>query len=139
DHPELTNDGRLIRRVPALWVVDTPAGRRLSSAALEPSSKEVDPYCGLSVDLEQLILADGVNPIEHVNKSQALGALAFRVSSFRDRHFQVGFDPMPGNDYHGGVWQRPALNAKFTRGMRKKLLREAEWFIAIDGVSIIED
>jgi len=138
DHPELTNDGRLIRRVPVQWVIETPAGRRLSSAVLEPSSKDVDPHCGLSVDLEQLMLAEGVDPLEHVNKSHPAGALAFRVSAFREQYFQVGFDPVPENDYHGGVWQRPPLGAKFTRGMKRKLLRGAEWFIAIEGVSIVD-
>jgi hypothetical protein len=136
DHPELTSEGRLIRRISPLQVVDSPKGRRLSSAVLEPSTTDRDPYCGLSVDLEQLLLADNVDAIEHVKRGEALGAIALTVSCFRDRHFLVGFDPQPNNDYHGNVWQRPALNAKLTRGMRNALLREAEWFITIDGVAI---
>jgi hypothetical protein len=137
DHPELKGDGRLIRRVSQHQVVSTPKGERLSTAVLEPSTPEYDPHCGLSVDLEQLLLAEGVHPVAHVAKAH--GAIALTVASFRDRKFMVGSDPLADNPYHGNVWQDAKAGSKLTRGTQKALLREAVWLVAIDGVAIVHD
>jgi hypothetical protein len=106
---------------------------------LEPSSVDHDPYCGLSVDLEQLLIADGVDARAHVTKRGELGAICFRVTAFRDRGFLVGFDPQPDNPYHGSVWEQAEKQARLTKGTRKALLREASWFIEIAGTSIFTD
>ena len=72
----------------------------------------------------------------HVSRDHAIGAIAFSVSSFRDRGFLVGYDPLKGNPYHGNVWENVEAGAKLTKGTRKALLREAAWVVEIPGVSI---
>jgi hypothetical protein len=59
----------VIRGVSDEFVVRDDQGqpKRLSSAVLDPSTIEVDPYCGLSVDIEQLMIEDGLNPVHHLS------------------------------------------------------------------------
>jgi hypothetical protein len=140
DHPEITENDRLIRRIPEQWIVEGKAGgKRLSSAAFEPSSAGQDPYRGLSVDHETLILADGRDARAYVTNPQQPGSLVLTTKNFRDRQFLVGFDPIPGNDYHGQVWAAPTRGSGFTKSTKRALLREASWFVDIEGVSITED
>lgn len=113
-------------------------GPRLSSAVLEPSSQDVDPYGGLSVDLEALMLTDGVDPAQPVGTAHSVGAIVLAVSAFRSRHFLVGYDPLPENPYHGAVWENAARSAKLTRGTKRALLKEAAWLVALPGVAISE-
>jgi hypothetical protein len=138
DHDEILDDHRIIRGVSAEFVVKDEQGRpqRLSSAALDPSTVEVDPYCGLSVDIEQLMIEQGVTPEAHVQTGKFVGSIAFKVRSFRSRDFLVGYDPFPKNPCHGAVWQDATRNSKLTRGTRKALLQEAAWSIPIDGIPI---
>ena len=82
-------------------------GKRISSAAFQPSSIEQDPYRGLSVDLEALIIADRGDPRAHVTTPQQPGSVVLVVEDFRSRDFLVGYDPTitPPNKYHGQVWE----------------------------------
>jgi hypothetical protein len=137
DHSEILDDHRVVRGVSAEFVVKDEQGRqRLSSAVLDPSTVEVDPYCGLSVDIEQLMLEQGISPAAHVQARKFLGSIAFEVHSFRSRNFLVGYDPLADNPSHGAVWQDAARNSRFTRGTRKALLQEAAWWVPIDGIPI---
>jgi hypothetical protein len=138
DHAEILDAHRVIRGVSDEFVVKDEKGhpQRLSSAALDPSTIDVDPYCGLSVDLERLMTDDGVDPVQHLNARNCLGAIVFEVRSFRCRNFFVGYDPLADNPYHGGVWQDGARGSKLTRGIKKALLREASWLVPIDNVPI---
>ena len=87
-----------------------------------PSSADVDPYCGLSVDLEQL-RADGIDPARHLMASYD-GAIILAVQAFRDRQLLVGTDSiLPTNPYHGAVWQTGA--AWLTRGAKRAFLKQA--------------
>jgi hypothetical protein len=140
DHAEIEGNERLIRRISDQWIVPSKnGGKRLSSAALEPSSVEQDPYCGLSIDLEALILADNKDPKAHVTNPAQPGSIAFAARNFRDRHFLVGYDPTPANDYHGQVWQDVSPGARFTTGVKRALLREAVWYVEIPGVKVSDD
>jgi hypothetical protein len=138
DHAEILDAHRVIRGISDEFVVKDEKGQpqRLSSAALEPSTMDVDPYCGLSVDLEQLITEDGLDPVEHLKARNFLGAIVFEVRSFRSRNFLVGYDPLANNPYHGGVWQDAGRGSKLTRGTKKALLREAAWLMPIANVPI---
>ena len=129
----------MIRGVSDEFVVRDDQGqpKRLSSAVLDPSTIEVDPYCGLSVDIEQLMIEDGLNPVHHLRGRNFLGSLVFNVNSFRSRNFFVGYDPLTENPYHGAVWQDAARESKLTRGTKKALLREAAWFVPIANVPIV--
>jgi hypothetical protein len=91
-HLGLATDHRVIRRISDEFVVKdkTTGCLRLSRAALEPSSVYVDPYCGLSVDLEPFILADAVDPKRHVTTPKYMASIVLDVGSFRSRNFCVG-------------------------------------------------
>jgi hypothetical protein len=137
DHAEILDAHRVIRGVSDEFVVTTENGQsRLSSAVLDPSTIDVDPYCGLSVDLEQLMIEDGLDPVQHLTARKFLGSIVFTVSSFRSRNFFAGYDPLAENPYHGGVWQDAARGSKLTRGTKKALLREAAWLVPIANVPI---
>lgn len=137
DHPQIASGDRIIRRISEDWkVFDKKLGRwRLSSACLEPSSQEVDQYCGLSIDVESFITAAGIDPKAHVTTPKHIASIVFNVDSFRTNRFLVGYDPLPENLYHGGVWEVKDTS-KLTKGMRSKLLKEAEWFVPLPGVSV---
>lgn len=138
DCPEIQNEHRLIRRISEEWIVSDHKGKkRLSTAALDPSSEDYDKYCGLSVDIEHFILNAGLDPKKFVTTPKFTGAISFSVDSFRSRSFLVGTDPSKDNPYHGAVWQNETQGAKFTRGKKKELLKEAEWLVPLDDVDII--
>jgi hypothetical protein len=40
------------------------------------------------------------------------------------------------NPYHGAVWQDETRGSRFTKGTRKALMKEAEWFVPLEGVKI---
>lgn len=103
------------------------------------SSQDVDPYCGLSVDVEMLMLADGLDPTRHVAQAQFVGAIVLEIASFRSRCFLVGYDPLSHNDYHGAVWENAAKGARMTRGAKRALLKEAAWIVPLPGVAICDD
>jgi hypothetical protein len=138
DHHEILDHHRLIRGISHEHVYRDANGRpvRLSSAAFDLSSAEVDPYKGLSVDLEELMLAAGLDPAEQAATRNFAGSVALKVSSFRSRNFLVGYDPLPENPFHGGVWEDATRKSKMTRGTRKALLREASWLVQIDDIPI---
>lgn len=138
DCQEILLEHRVIRRISQEWIVtDNNGGRRVSTAAFEPSSKEHDPYCGLSVDIERFIIDDGLDAQTYVSSPQFTGAIAIAVSNFRTRNFLVGYDPSNSNPYHGSVWGDEGRNSRFTRGTKKDFLKESEWFVPMAGVKIV--
>lgn len=138
DHREILSDHRVIRRISKEWIVKDANGRqRLSTAALEPSSKDHDRYCGLSVDIEHFIAEGGLDTKAYVSTPQFTGAISFMVNSFRSRKFFVGYDPCDHSPYHGAVWQDQSRGSRFTRSTNKSLMKEAEWFVPIKGVEIV--
>lgn len=138
DCQEILPEHRVIRRISQEWIVtDTDGRRRVSTAAFDPSSKEHDPYCGLSVDIERFIIDDGLDAQTYVSTPQFTGAIAIAVSNFRTRSFLAGYDPYDDNPYHGAVWGDESRNSRFTRGTKKAFLKESEWFVPIKGVEIV--
>jgi len=125
-------------------VVGHDGKKRISTAFLEPSSLGRDPYQGISIDIETKMLSDEINPVNCMSEKTCshgkkcyLGVISFTTSSFRDLDFLVGYDPLPTNPFHGGVWQNGAN--KMTKGKRKRILRNANWLIEIDNVSIFQN
>ena len=138
DCHDILPEHRVIRRISPEWIVTSSDGkRRISTAAFDPSSKERDPYCGLSIDIEHFIVADGLDAQAYVSTPQFTGAIAIEVSKFRTRNFLVGYDPSDDNPYHGAVWADECRGSSFTRGTKKAFLKESEWFVTIDGVEIV--
>jgi len=131
DHPGISLADGILRRITEQWIVTEADGRkRLSSLAFSPSSG-IDG--GMSVDLQVQIEKAGLDCREHFNATapQCIGAIRFEAGALRGLNFQVGFDPMPLNPYHGEVW------GNFTRAMKNRTLPSlARWFLEIDGVAI---
>lgn len=134
DHPDLTDDRRVIRRISDDYVVpdQNNGGQRLSSALFKN-----DPRDGhLSVDFEHCILQKKMSPAAYVTDPQWFGALIIKIGDLRsvdkasvakDR-WKIGMVPVEGNDCHAGVW------GKITKGQSNDLQRKSNWLVRIDGV-----
>jgi hypothetical protein len=130
DHEGILNSEGVIRRISANHIVDDPktaGGRRLSSAAFEKSS---GPNASMSVDLQTQIEEAGYVASAYVIDRRWIGAVRFVARDLREQGFQVGFDPLPENPFHGGVW------GNFSRSRQKAMSEIGEWMVPITGVSI---
>jgi hypothetical protein len=98
DHPEILDKDYVIRHtVPQDLCID--AGRkRLSSGAFSESTGG-----GMSVDIEEWMRADGLDPLHYVMDATH-GAVRLNVGELRKLGFQVGWDPDNAHPHHGGVW-----------------------------------
>ena len=130
NHPNIQDADGIIRRISGHQVVadpKSPTGKRVSTAAFEPSS---DDGGGLSVDIKRQIEEAGHDPKAYVTSPRWIGSVLLSAGHFRCHGLLVGTDPLPDNPFHGEVW------GNIPRGMRRALLQQAEWFVAIDGVSL---
>lgn len=135
DHAEINNEDGVIRRISEKWVVpDKDGGKRLSSMAYKASSGQNG---GMSVDLEALIVAAGVNPKVHVTTPRWVGSIRFTADGLRAEGFMVGYDPLeedpphPANPFHGEVW------GDFSRARQRRMSEIAEWYVSIPEVSTL--
>jgi hypothetical protein len=129
DHPEILAEHTAIRRISQQFIVpDRRGGQRLSSQAFRPSSGQNG---GMSVDLESLIRADGLNPRAFVTSPGWVGSIAFSVGALRGEGLQVGYHPVADNKYHGEVW------GATKRPQQRRLQELAVWYVEITGVQII--
>jgi len=102
DDPDIGDDDGLLRRIdPDYHVVeDKNLGcHRLSSMAFSETSV---PNGGMSIDLEQLMQADGHDPLDGLDEGWGLVRLI--AGQLRQQNCLVGSDPLPTNPYHGEVW-----------------------------------
>lgn len=129
DHEGILSEDFVIRRIPEHWVVQDEkiGGKRISSMAFRCSS---GPNGGMSVDLKQQIEEAGLNAKTYVTTPKWIGSMLFQVGQLRTEEYQVGYDPLDDNPYHGEVW------GKFTKGKQNRLRELCEWFVPIDDVSI---
>lgn len=130
DHPEILPDDLVIRRISDAWIVidpKAPGGKRLSSMAFERST---GPNGGMSVDLKRQIEEDGKDAKAWVTSPRWTASVTLRVGDLRAEDFQVGFDPLDENPYHGEVW------GQFSKGKKKKLMSMCAWFVALEGVAL---
>lgn len=100
DHPEILDDHHVIRHTNPndLAFDETLGGLRLASGAFSESSDG-----GMSVDIEEWIIADGLTSLHYV-ANPIEGAVRIRVGDLRLRGYQVGWDPDGGHPHHGSVW-----------------------------------
>jgi hypothetical protein len=89
----------------------------------------------MSVDLERLIVAAGVNPHAYVTTPRFTGSVIFSAEQIRDAGFLIGYDPLPDNSYHGEVWASIS-GGKFSRAQQKQLQTLAQWYVQIPNVEI---
>lgn len=130
DHREIYPDDLVIRRVSAAWEVDdpkAPTGKRLSLMAFEKSS---GPNGGMSVDLKRQIEEAGIDPKLWVTTPRWTGSVTLPIGALRENDFQVGFDPLDDNPYHGAVW------GQFSRARKKLLMSICSWLVPLDGVTL---
>lgn len=128
DHEGISDGDGVIRRISPQLIVDDPkTGRRLSSLAMTPSSGENG---GMSVNLQNEIEQANIDARAYVSSPPWLGAVRFEAGQLRAIELIVGYDPLPGDPHHGEVW------GNFSKGKKRQLLNIANWFVAIDGVSI---
>ena len=130
DHLGIASEDKIIRRISPHYIADdekAKSGRRISSAAYQPSTTGNK---SMSVDVERSIVEAGLNPQDYVTCPPYIGSVWFTSSYLRSEGLLVGFDPLPENPHHGGVWgTKPA-------GVRKKLLDAAQWYVMIEGVDL---
>lgn len=142
DDPEILDENTIIRRVPELQLVwDENGGRRRRRISSGLYSKSSGPKQGMSVDIEQLMLADRVDPATYVVSEEFIGAVAFAAGDVRALELLVGRDPIrddpiaADNPYHGAVW-RPDTDAGFTRAQKNGLRDAAKWYVQIPDVDL---
>lgn len=130
DHAEILPGDGVIRRISPQFVVPDKDGQpRISSLAFQPSSPAQGG--GLSVDLQREIEESGRDVVQFVMNPPWVGSVRFTAQQLRNEGFMVGYDPLPpDNPFHGEVW------GQFTTGKKKQLLRTAQWFVPIPGVSL---
>jgi hypothetical protein len=81
----------------------------------------------MSVDLENEILEAQLDPYQFVQQPPFIGAVRFTASVLRQLDFSVGYDPVPGNEYHGEVW------GQFSGSKKKQLLAIAQPYVLPEG------
>jgi len=122
DHQILPDDARVMRKIQRSWMIPTDGFRRLSKGAFSETSKDRDPYQGMSVDMLDLLERDGFS-LECRLAPEHIGAVALRVGDLRSLDLMVGPDPgRSGDAYHANVWG-------VTNNIRKKILRVSYWIV----------
>jgi hypothetical protein len=102
DHEEIGNQHHVIRHITVYDLYTDPQThiKRVQSGAYSESS---DPHGGMSVDIEEWMIADGLDPRHYLGDGSD-GAKRIRVGELRAQGFRVGWDPRPDNPHHGAVW-----------------------------------
>ncbi|MEP2877961.1 MAG: hypothetical protein ABJL55_05350 [Roseibium sp.] len=127
DHEEILNEHHVIRRISPHHVVPdekSPTGSKISTMAFRPSS---GPNGGMSVDIENLIIENGLDPKEFVISPPFIGAVKLLVEQLRANDFVVGYDPLPDNEFHGEVWGR------FSKSKQRKLVDQSVYLVEPSG------
>lgn len=135
DHPKIKGDHRIIRRISKHHIVndEKTQRRRISTMAYEGRAVVGQ---GMSVDIEELLVAKNVNPQQFVTTPIFTGSVVLKVDDIRMLDFRIGYVPIkddprvPDNPYHGEVW------GAFSKGKQKAIARLAEWFVKIDDVDL---
>ena len=136
DDPGIRADDGLIRYIIPRWHIlwdDNLGAHRLSTAAFSESST---PYGGMSVDLEALMIADGLPNNARIPTEDGCGAVRLISGEVRGLGLRVGSDPIPangnngGNPYHGAVW-----GIRGRKSIKNRLLRMCTWIRKAAGIS----
>ena len=124
DRQSVPDDSFVLRSIPPIHLrqnQDGP-GRYLSKAAFSPSSKQHDPYEGMSVDAGALLVEAGIPENERMLPGHE-ALVKIRAGDLRDLGCQIGPDPkIPENLYHAEVWD-------VRDNRRKAVKRKAIWVI----------
>lgn len=142
DEQEIENDDVIIRRIDpqqhVVWDHDREC-KRVSTKAFQASTKL---NSGMSVDVEELVQRDGIDPREWVTSPRFRGSVFFLTEVVRNLGLRVGYEPIEedgtveANPYHGEVWGPEEKPYKFTQSQQKKIHAAVEWYVELDGVAI---
>jgi hypothetical protein len=126
DHAEILAEHHVIRHItPNDLHTDQGTGvTRVASGAYSESS---DAHGGMSVDIEEWMAADGLEPLHYV-ADETHGAVRLNVAALRPLGFQVGWDPLPENPHHGAVWGIGNGSAR-----KRRIAREARTIRKVTG------
>jgi hypothetical protein len=85
----------------------------------------------LSGDLEQLLLADGLNPtVLQPSVQRSVGTLGIAIERIKSRGASVKHDPVTVNWYHGSI-------SNITKSMRRQWKNDADEIIPIDQAAAV--
>jgi hypothetical protein len=130
DQFAVPDDSRLVRYInPDEHLTALPDKNcyRLNSGAFSPSSRSVDIYQGISVDLLDGMEKEGVTISQQMSKGTNLaGAVTVTAGDARRLGLMVGPDPRPGRPFHTAIWGR---SGPATQSQRRQLSRQAQWLI----------
>ena len=128
-------DDKIIRRISrkrhVIWDEDRECWR-ISSMAYSTSSGQNG---GMSVDIESLIVKDGINPEDFVTNNQYPASVSFTAEQIRALGLLLGSDPTPDNPYHGQVWKGSSAG-RFTPSQARRLSQAAAWYLPMPDVSL---
>ncbi|HEX4157567.1 MAG TPA: hypothetical protein VHY79_03765 [Rhizomicrobium sp.] len=126
DHQGINPEDILIRRISEQHLTGEAGNRRISSMAFQESTDG----SGMSIDIAKLIEESGLDPHNFVTTSEYFCSVQFATHALRGEGFQVGYYPVPGNDFHGAVW------GIVTRGQKKRIRSLAQWYVEAGGISL---
>lgn len=135
DDQNILDDDNLIRRInlDQHTTTDQDTGRkRISTKAFSNSSLERGG--GMSVDVENQIIALGLEPKKYVTDPPFLASVYMKAKLVRDNGLIVGSTPTKENPCHADVWSPGP--SKFTRGQQKKLLSGCDWYYKPDALDV---
>lgn len=127
DHPEISDDDDLIRRISEEQLVTVGGVRRISSLAFQASG---GPNGGMSIDIKKSIEEAGMVAADFVTTPRWTGSVVFKATVPRSRGLLVGYDPLPDNPHHGEIW------GQFPKATSKAIQRASQWFVEIPNVAV---
>jgi len=142
DEEQICPQDTIIRRInPVQHVVwdDNRKKHRITSKAYNKSS---GPKAGMSVDIENLIVAANQNPQTYVTTPVFTGSVAFSAGDVRNLELWVGYEPIKDvpdvqdNPHHGEVWAKIEKKS-FTESQKSGLAKSARWYVELPDVDIL--
>ena len=142
DEEKIGSDDTIIRRIsPAQHIIwdENRQKKRIASKAFNKSSGLT---AGMSVDVENLVVAAGQDPKTYVTTPIFTGSVSFSAGVVRALELWVGYEPirnMPGapdNPHHGEVWAKTAKVA-FSNSQKTGIAKQARWYVELPDVDII--
>jgi hypothetical protein len=135
DEPRIDANEVIIRRINPHQHVVWDENRKVRRVSSKAYTKSAGLKEGMSVDIESLLVAAGIDPKGFVTTPVYIGSVAFSAISIRNLHLWIGFDPVPNNAFHGQVWPtQPKRN--FTDSQKSGLANAAAWYVEIPGVDV---
>jgi hypothetical protein len=142
DEPRIADTDTIIRRINPEHHVVPDENRGVWRVSSKAYGKSSGPKLGMSVDIEALIEADGVNARSFVTTPVYTASIAFRAETARAVDLIIGYEPiidvpgLPDNPYHGEVWTREP-SKRFSKSQTAALASSAWWYVELPGVEIV--